>query len=436
MKKFFTFILISLFSYNSFAISIIRDAEIENILRNIADPIFAAANLKNETINIYIVNDPQINAYVSGGSNIFINTGLLGMSENPNILTGVIAHETGHISGGHLLINNQEYKSTALKATFGYMLGLAAAAAGSPQAGIAIAQGAGHVAQRELLKYSRTHEEAADQAALSYLDAIHKSASGLLELLEILSGRENQIYEELNPYTLSHPLSKERVSHVRNHLDGSKFKKTDTSTKQAKDFQRAVIKLNAFLQPYEKTLEKYPANDNSINARYARSIAQYKIPNIDKALEEIDLLIKVTPKDPFFNELKGQILFENGRVAESVPYYQTAADLLPNSALLKIILATAQISTEDEELVKKSIPNLKKALLKEKENTFAWHQLGIAYGRSGDLGMSNLALAEEAFITENKREVRKFVELAKKHLKVGSPAEFRANDLLSYIDND
>jgi predicted Zn-dependent protease len=436
MKKFFTFIIASLFSYNAFAVSIIRDAEIENVLRNISDPIFAAANLKNETVNIYIVNDPQINAYVSGGSNIFIHTGLLGMSESPNIITGVIAHETGHIAGGHLLLNTQEYKSTAIKATFGYMLGLAAAAAGSPQAGIAIAQGAGHVAQRELLKYSRTHEEAADQAALSYLDNIKKSASGLLELLEILSGKENQIYEDLNPYTLTHPLSKERLSHVRNHLESSKFKEQDTTSKQAKDFQRAVIKLNAFLEPYEKTLAKYPSSDNSINARYARSIAHYKIPDIEKSLEEIDLLIKTSPKDPFFHELKGQILFENGRVAQSVPYYQTAADLLPNSALLKIILATAQISTEDDELVKKSIPNLKKALLKEKENIFAWHQLGIAYGRSGDLGMSNLALAEEAYIAENKRDVRKFVGLAKKYLEAGSPAELRANDLLAYIDND
>lgn len=434
MKKIFTFILIFFFSHNAFAISIIRDAEIENVLRNISNPIFKAAKLENEIINIYIVNDREFNAYVSGGSNIFINTGLLGMSEDPHIITGVIAHETGHIAGGHLLLSSHEHKATAIKATFGYMLGLAAAAAGSPQAAIAIAQGTGHVSQRNLFKYSRTHEEAADQAALSYLEAIKEPASGLLEILEILSGKENQLYEDLNPYTSTHPLSKERIAHVRNHLDNSKFKKTDTSTQKAKDFQRAIIKLNAFLDPYEKTLEKYPESDNSINARYARAIAHYKIPDIEKSLEEIDLLIKTSPTDPFFHELKGQILFENGHVKESVPYYQKAVDLLPNSALLKIILATAQISTEDEDMIKKSIPNLKKALIKEKDNTFAWHRLGIAYGRIGDLGMSNLALAEEAYVTDNKRDVRKFIGLAKQYLEAGSPAELRANDLLSYIN--
>jgi predicted Zn-dependent protease len=436
MKKFLITFAILFFSQTASGATIIRDAEIENVLRNIADPIVEAADLTNDSINIYIINDPQINAYVSGGSNIYINTGLLGISEKPSILTGVLAHEMGHIAGGHLLRSSQEYKATSLKATLGYMLGLAAAAAGSPQAGVAIAQGTGHVAQRQLLKHSRTHEEAADQAALSYLDKIGKSSGGLLELLEVLYSKENQVYDELNPYTLTHPLSRERISHVENHLKNSKYKGNIGSEEHVKEFQRAIVKLNAFLEPYEKTLNKYPKTDNSIIARYARAIAQYKIPNIKKALNEIDALIEIAPNDPFFNELKGQILFENGRVEESVPYYQKAVELLPNSPLLKIILATALISTQDKENIKKAIPNLKQALLKERYNSFAWRQLAIAYGRNGDLGMSNLALAEEAFISDNKREVRKFVNLAKKHLKKGSPSELRANDLLSYIDSD
>jgi len=437
MKIFSTIILtLLLLCQNAYSASIIRDAEIENVLRNIADPIFEAADLSNDSIIIYIVNDPQINAYVAGGSNIFINTGLLGISEDPSILTGVLAHETGHIAGGHLLRSSQEFKATSLKATLGYMLGLAAAAAGSPQAGVAIAHGTGHVVQRQLLKHSRTHEEAADQAALSYLDTIGKSSAGLLELLEVLYAKENQIYSELNPYTLTHPLSRERISHVKNHLKSSKLKNKKMNTKEAKEFQRAIIKLNAFLEPYEKTLKKYPKSNKSINAHYARAIAQYKVPNTEESIKEINALLKISPNDPFFNELKGQVLFENGFVKESVKYYQKAVDLLPNSPLLKIILATSQISTNDDKLIKKAILNLKQALLKERKNTFAWHQLAIAYGRNGDLGMSNLALAEEAFIADNKRDVRKFLGLAKEHLKPDSPAQLRANDLLSYIDRD
>ncbi|PIR38439.1 MAG: peptidase [Alphaproteobacteria bacterium CG11_big_fil_rev_8_21_14_0_20_39_49] len=437
MKIFSKIILIiTLLCQSAYAVTIIRDAEIENVLRDISEPIFEAAGLSHDSINIYIINDPQINAYVSGGSNIYINTGLLGISENPNILTGVLAHETGHIAGGHLLRTTEEYKATSLKATLGYMLGLAAAAAGSPQAGVAIAQGAGHVAQRQLLKHSRTHEEAADQAALSYLDKIGKSSGGLLELLEVLYSKENQIYDELNPYTLTHPLSRERISHVENHLKNSKYKGYTGTQEEKRKFQRAIVKLNAFLEPYEKTLAKYPKTDNSINARYGRAIAQYKVPNITESIKEIDALIEMAPENPFFNELKGQILFENGSVNESVPYYQKAADLLPNSVLLKIILATAQISTEDEKYLNKAILNLRQAVLEEQRNSFAWHQLAIAYGRSGDFGMSNLALAEEAYLSDDKSEVRKFVNLAKKHLKEGSPSHFRANDLLSYIEKD
>ena len=437
MKIFSKVIIILLFFCKTAnSATIIRDAEIENVLRNIADPIFDAADLSHDSINIYIINDPQINAYVSGGSNIYINTGLLGISENPSILTGVLAHETGHIAGGHLLRSTAEYKATSLKATLGYMLGLAAAAAGSPQAGVAIAQGTGHVAQRQLLKHSRTHEEAADQAALSYLDKIGRSSGGLVELLKVLYSKENQIYDELNPYTLTHPLSRERISHVENHLKNSKHKNNVGTKEQKRNFQRAIVKLNAFLEPHEKTLAKYPKSDKSVNAYYARAIAQYKIPNTAKSIEEIDALIAMAPNNPFFNELKGQILFESGQVKESVPYYQKSVVLLPSSALLKIILATAQISTQDTKLLKKAILNLKQALLKEQYNSFAWRQLAIAYGRSGDLGMSNLSLAEEAFLADNKREVRKFVNLAKKHLKAGSPSELRANDLLSYIEKD
>lgn len=425
-----------LLSAQAFAASIIRDAEIESVLRDITNPIFRVAGLTADSINIYIINDPQINAHVAGGSNIFINTGLLGMSENPNMLTGVLAHETGHISGGHLLRSSDEYKNTALKATLGYMVGLAAAAVGSPEAGVAIAQGTGHVAQRTMLQHSRTHEEEADQAALTFLDKTHQSAKGLLELLEVLYSKETTLYDDLNPYTLTHPLSRERIAHVKDHIKHSKYSEYNTPEPIRNSFARAIVKLNAFLQPYSETLKKYPDSDTSVNAHYARAIAYYKMPDIKKSLEEMAILLEKEPSNPFFNELQGQILFENGKVAESVPYYEKAVKLLPSSPLLKVILATSQIATEEESLRKKAVHNLEQGLLKEKQNSFAWHQLAIAYGRGNDLGMSNLALAEEAFLQDNKREVRKFTDLAKRYIKPGSPADLRINDLLASIEKD
>ncbi len=431
MQKILVFILTAiLLVSNASAASIIRDAEIEHVIRKIANPIFRAADLQPESINIYIINDSDINAYVAGGRNVFLNTGLIGMSDDSAVLAGVIAHETGHIAGGHLLKGSKNIKDTTIKATLGYVLGLAAAAAGSPQAGIAIASGAGHVAQRQLLKHTRSSEEQADQAALSYLDKTGQSASGLLELLEVLYSNEITIYGELNPYTLTHPLSRKRISYVKRHLQKNPSKETP-----ALFFKRASVKLNAFLDKYEVTLKKFPKSDNSVVARYARAIAYYKVPDIKKSLHEIDLLLTDYPNEPFFNELKGQILFENGRIQESIKYYNKANDFIKNSALIKISLATAQISAEDEGLLPSAINNLEQALIIEKNNVFAWRQLAIAYGRSGDLAMSNIALAEEALRLRKKQDVNKFAELAKPHIKPGSPADLRLQDIQALVKN-
>lgn len=430
-------IFISLFMVsNSFAFSLIRDAEIEQVIRNISDPIFAAAGLTHDEIDIYIVNDRQLNAFVAGGSNIFLNTGLIGFSDDPNMLTGVIAHETGHIAGGHLLKTGAEYERSALKSTLGYVLGLAAAVAGSPEAGMAIVQGTNHAIQRQILKHSRVNEEAADQAALKYLDTIGLSSKGLLELMNELYSKQTQLYGDINPYILTHPLSRERIKHIDNHIENSRFARASHDKTMLHDFSMIVAKLNAFIGSYESTMRKFPPSDNSKQARYARAIAHYKKPNLQKSIFEIDSLIKDEPKNPFFHELKGQVLYENGRVDESIAHYQKAVDLNDDLPLLKIVLATAQVASENEVMRKRAISNLKQALLVEKENKFAWRQIAIAYGRGGDIGLANLALAEEYALTENKKRAEQYIETAKKHLKLGTPSYLRAEDLLSAINND
>lgn len=430
MKLFFSiFLTIFLFASNAKSAPIIRDAELEIAIRLVANPIFKTVGYKPEDIQIYIVNSDQINAYVSGGKNIFIYTGLLSIAKDPNMLAGVIAHETGHIVGGHLLKGEEEARTSMVKSTVGYMLGLAAAAAGSPQAGAAIASGTQQVVERQALKYSRGHEEAADQSGLNSLDKAGLSAKGMLEMMEVLYGKEVAMYSNINPYMLTHPLSRERVDHIRAHLLKSPFANNMLSQDITNRYIRAIVKLDAFLKPTAKTLKKYPITDKSVNARYARAIAYYKIPDLTHAIAEIDSLIKQFPSDPFFIELKGQILFENGKLREAITYYDKSEALLSGSALFKIQLATVQISSEDSSYLKSAIANLEQALRIEKNNTFAWHQLGVAYGKQGQLDMSNIALAEEALLMGDKETAKKFIGLSKKYIKPGSPAELRLKDI-------
>ncbi len=283
--------------------------------------------------------------------------------------------------------------------------------------------------ERQILKNSRGNENAADNSALNFLDKAGISSKGLLDMMEVLYGKEIAMYNDINPYTQTHPLSRDRIDHIRAHYNASNIKDKVLSQDIDNIYARAITKLDAFLEPSEKTLKKYPASDASINAIYARAIAYYKIPNLGKALEEIDYLIGKFPADPYFIELKGQILFENGKISEAIEYYQKSKDLLNSSALFKIQLATAQVASEKENYLTPAVDNLEQALRVEKKNAFAWHQLGIAYGRLGRLDMSNLALAEEAVLLGDKENYKRFIQLAKKYTKSGSPAYLRLKDL-------
>ena len=432
----YTPLILAILSIITFPISsgasIIRDTEVEASLRDVVDPILKAANLSPQSVQIYIVNDSEINAYVAGGQNIFINTGLLRLSDNPSMLMGVVAHETGHISGGHLARGANDYKSTVMKSTVGFLLGLAASAAGSPDAGQAIIAGTSHIANRELLKHTRVQEESADQAALAYLDKIGYSAQGLLDLLEILYKKENTLYDKRNPYTLTHPLSRERMDYVKSHLQ------TTTKTHAIPQavierYTLSIVKLMAFLDEPRTVLTRYPLSDHSTKARYARVIAYYRIPDLPHALAEIDSLIKDYPTNPYYIELKGQILFETGHVAEAIPCYEAAKRLLPQASLIKIELANTYLATEDNTHAQAAIDNLEQALPKEKESAFIWRQLAVAYGRSGQLGMSNLALAEEALLQNDIPTAEQFLRRADPLITPKSPAAFRRQDILAAV---
>jgi predicted Zn-dependent protease len=400
-------------------VTFIRDAEIEGTIETFSKPLFLAAGLEPSAVEIYIVNDRLLNAFVAGGQNLFLHTGLLASVEDPGQLIGVIAHETGHLAGGHLARTSEMMRDTAKRSVISALLGTAAA----------IGTGRSDVGIRSALQYSRTQESAADQAALRLLDATGQSAGGMLDFLEILSGQELLSLRSQDVYVRTHPLTERRMDIVREHVRRSPHTDKPPKIGFVALHGRMRAKLRAFMNPPSQTLREYAASDASIPARYARAIAHFRKPDLDRALALVDGLIAESPADPFFHELKGQILFENGRVTEALEPYQTAVGLLPGSNLLRLGLARAQLESASPEMLKPAIGNLRAALSENPDNPFMWRQLAIAYGRDGQAAMSYLALAEEALLKGKARVALYQAERAKKELATGSAAWLQAEDI-------
>ena len=408
----------------------IRDAEIESTLRAFYTPILIAAGLEPSAVHIYIVNDPTLNSFVAGGQNIFINTGTIMRSETPNQLIGIVAHETGHIAGGHLIRSEEAMKNATIKAIIAMVLGMGAAAAAHNPGGAGAAMiGAEGVGLRSFLSFSVGQEVNADQAALRFLDKTHQSSRGLLEFFEILQGQEVLSGAHQSAYVRTHPLTTERIEYVRRHVEQSPYSNVTDSSAWVELHKRMKAKLIAFLYPPSQALTYFPETDTSVSARYGRAIADYRIPDLKKALGLIDGLIAQEPANPYFRELKGQMLFENGHVAEAVAPYREAVRLAPDVALLRVELGQVEIETEDKALNSDALTNLKSATQYEARNADTWHFLAIAYGRAGDLGNSYLALAEEAMANGDKQQAKGQAQRALKALPQGSQSRLRAEDI-------
>jgi predicted Zn-dependent protease len=408
---------------------IIRDAEVENTIRAYATPLFEAAGLNAKDVDIYLIDDPTLNSFVAGGMNIFIHTGLIIRSKSPNQLIGVIAHETGHIADGHIARFTAHMGDLSTAAIIATILGTAGAIAGGGGAAIGSVIGAQSAAQQALLSYSRTQEAAADQAGMSFLDRSGQSAKGLLEFFKYLEGEELLSSTRQDAYLRTHPLTQDRIQAVEDHVAHSQYSDAPDRPEFIEMHKRMVAKLSAFLGSPSATLVRYPTSDTSVAARYARAIAYYRIPDLAHALPIIDQLIAEEPNNPYFRELKGQMLFENGRGAEALAPYRKAVELLPDSALLRIGLAQVQLERNKPELVKPAIDNLQLATRREPNNGFAWEQIAIAYGRDGQYGMSSLSSAEAALARGNKPEARNQALRAEKALPRGSPGWLRSQDI-------
>lgn len=412
-------------------ISFIRDAEIENTIRAYSAPLFKAAGLDASAIKIFLVKDKTLNAFVAGGQKLFINTGLLMQSKHAGQLIGVIAHETGHIAGGHLSRVHDAMKKSSAQSILAMVLGGAAAAAsGRADVGAAVWMGGQSMSQLDFFQYSRTQESSADHAAMKLLDATKQSARGLLEFTQTLSGQELLSASRQDPYLRTHPLTQNRIEAMEEHVSKSSNSEAGVAPEFDEMHRRMLAKLRAFTESFAVTLGAYKETDGSLESRYARAVAYYRLPNMDKALTLIDGLIKERPDDPYFHELKGQMLFENGRIKEAIESYLVSTRLLPGSALLRIGLARAQLETNDPALLDQAIANLRAAAQQETDSSFTWRQLAIAYGRKGDMGMSSLAMAEEAMLLDKKNDAVFHAGRAEKLLPHGSMGWLQAQDIL------
>ena len=412
-------------------LKVIRDVEIEGLLHDITNPVLDAAGISRGAVNLYIVQDKNLNAFVAGGLNLFVNTGLLMRTEHAGQLAGVIAHEVGHIAGGHLTRVSGAQRRAVGEVILSTVLGAAAAVAGAPALGTAIIAGGQTVAQSDFLAFSRSQEQAADQAGVSYLRRIGVSSAGLAEFFHILDEQSLLSAARQNPYLRSHPLTRDRIRFVEGQVEQENREGRGYPPDWTERHARMVAKLEAFLDDPRRVLQK--ATGDSLTDRYKRAIALYRLPDLNEAVAEIDGLIAEHPNDPHFHELKGQMLFENGRVNAAVQPYRNALRLEP-AALFQIGLARALMESGGGESGREAIGHLQAAVRDEPDNAGAWRLLGIAQGRAGDEADASLSLAEWALLTGKREDAKLHARRAENQIGPNDPGWLQLQDILRAIE--
>ncbi len=418
-------------------VTLIRDAEIEHTIRTYATPILQAAGLSPQAIEIYIIQDRTLNAFVIPGNRMFLHTGLLMGAEDPRELMGVIAHEAGHITGGHIAGRGEELRNASIKAVLSMLLGLGAAAASGDGRAAGAVMGMGQdAALRGLLSYTRSQEQSADQAAVNFLRSAGISPEGLRNFMSVLEGQEVLLTSSQDPYLRTHPLTRERISFLDQAVQASPYRDTSAPAHLQALHDRMRAKLVGFLEPERTVMRRYPDSDTSLPARYARAIAAHRSGNMGLALERVDGLLVDWPQDPFFHELRGQILLENGRLAEAVPSYRQAVSLQPDAPQMRLRMAQALVGLNDPEMDREALDNLNRVLAREPDDSSAWRLKAVVEGRLGDTGMAALALAEMNYAEDNWREARGQAERAKRLLASGTPGWLRASDLAEIAERE
>ncbi|MEL7490719.1 MAG: M48 family metalloprotease [Pseudomonadota bacterium] len=430
-----TLVLFSATIGSASAQQLLRDTEIEQWIDDYSLPIFRAAGLPAEQVNILLIGDPTPNAF-AGGLNMGIHTGLITTADTPNQVVGVIAHEAGHIAGGHTARSDEALANATRPMLLSLVLAAGAIAAGAPDAGLAVLGLGQTIGVANALKYSRGQESSADQAAITYLDRVGHSSRGLIEFFGKLRNLQVITARQANPYLQTHPLANNRMSALtRRAQESEHYLKTDTP-EEIKRMRMIQAKIKGFLQEAHFTMREYPLSDSSDPARYARAVAYYRSAQIEKGLEEIDTLIAKDPDNPYFFELKGQMLFEYGRVQESIEPHRRSTELAPTKALLKINLGRALLATEDTDNYDAAIKVFKSALQLEPDNSFGWYELARAHGGLDQIGLAHLASAESRYHVGDKGQANQFARRALAALDRGTPEYRKAADIIVATQGD
>jgi predicted Zn-dependent protease len=420
-------------------LSLIRDAEIEDLLRDYTRPILRAAKLGAQKIEVVIIGDRTFNAFVADGRRIFVNTGALYDSTTPNQIIGVLAHETGHIAGGHLSRLREQLANAQTAAIIGMLLGLGAVAAGAASGARDIGPAAAgammlpqQMAMGTILSYQRSQEEAADRAAVGFLNATGQSARGMIETFQRFAQDTLFISRRVDPYLLSHPMPRERIASLENVARASPHFEAKDSPQFIHRHEMMRAKLAGFVERPEAVLRRYPPSNATLPARYARAISAYRFGNMANAISQIDALIAEQPKNPYFHELKGQALLEGARAREAVAPLRQAVALSNGSPLIRMMLGQALVQTNDPASAEEAISNLRQALDREPNAPLGWRQLAIAYGRKGDTANAELAGALAAFNDADFKTARQLAMRAKGRFPTGSPGWLKSDDIVNF----
>jgi predicted Zn-dependent protease len=415
------------------SISLLRDAEAEALITDYTRPLLKAAGLGAATVEVKLVNDDTFNAFVADSRHIFVNAGAIIDSTTPNELIGVLAHEIGHLAANHLSQLRAEIRRMQILSALAVIGGVAAGAAGGGGGAVgAVATGGMQFGQRGLLMYARENETAADQLALKYLAATGQSAKGMLDTFKRFADQQMFMSAHIDPYIQSHPMAADRIAMIEEQARKSKFfdKPDDPALKARHDLVRA--KFAAFTRNSQSVMRLYPPSDTSLAADYARAIVVYRFADPKSALARMDALIKRSPNNPYFWELKGQIMLETGDPRGAIAPLRKAVSLAPNAGLIRVMLGQALVGTGDGKLTDEAIAALTKGIGDDPDQPLGYRQLAIAYARKDNIPLADLASAQGSFAAGDIDTAKKYAIRAQEKLKTGSPAWLRADDIITY----
>ena len=412
-------------------IDLLQDTETERLLRSYEEPILGVSGIDPNAVKMYIVNDTSLNAFGAEGQNIFCNAGLFIQLKGPNELIGVLAHETGHMAGGHLTRGSEAIAKAEIPMLLSMVLGIGAAVAGAGEAGMVLMGIGQSAAEAQFMQFSRVQEATADQMGQKYLRLTHQSGMGMVRVFDRMANEEAMMVRNPERFASDHPASRDRVEDLRSLAEASPYRDVPDSPQAIHAFEMVKAKVIGYLLPVQDVLYRYPVANKSAPARYARAMVYMRQPNLAKAQEEINSLIKEEPKNPFFYEVLGQIYVSMSQPMKGIAPYQTSVNLMPDAPQLRIALAAAQIATSQKPYELQAVANLKIAMQQDSDNPFGWYEMAQAYSDLGNEAMANLATAERYYSVGDLRRAATFAMRSRQKLTKGSPDWERANDILA-----